>query len=106
MNTHGWKVVIIQDGFQYDSERVAIHRRVGDYTEVITGWTDDGHPILHSFPENATNDAVLPHLPRGVLDAIAEAVKPGPAQAEVNRVVENLTHERARLDLILDRIWQ
>lgn len=40
-------------------------------------------------------------FPEGVLEALAETVKPGPSLAEVRRIEESLAVERARVERLL-----
>lgn len=104
-------------------EEWRIHRRYDpirnvDEVYIAHGRSLDGRPIPF-LVEISTGPAVLREVdprvspppdqptallfPEGVLEAIAEHVKPGPSQGEVKRLEDALTVERMRVDAILER---
>lgn len=95
-----WRVHTSFD-WQMDMTRLAIYRNIGDRVEVIIGFTDSGDAIVKSFEANQVIDWRGFSLPRDVLPAIAEHVKPGPAEGEMARVTEALAVERGRVDSVL-----
>lgn len=94
-----WKVRIDYD-WARDLDELAIYRyRGNDTVEVIDSIGDTG-PIIATYHEGIQISTRL-RLPRGVIDLIAQAAKPGPTQAEMDRVVEALAVERRRVDNML-----
>jgi hypothetical protein len=103
-STDGWLVAIETDHLRRFDILVMARRR-GDDLDVITGL---GHPGDGS-PEITTVSAMMAStneqrwvFPRGVLQAIAEHLKPGPGSDEVKRLEEALAVERARVDRCLN----
>lgn len=72
--------------------------------EMVTGFSPEGYAILTVIEDDVATSPL--HLPSGTLAAIAEAVKPGPSSGEIARIEEALRVERARVDQVLDRMWQ
>lgn len=87
------------------TERLVIARRNGDRSwDYIEGFLPTGEAVITRTTEDVRLDGF--QIPRGVLRAIAEAVKPGPDSKEVARLEEALKVERARVDQVLDRMWR
>lgn len=98
-----WRCHVVDD-FARDGHRVTIYRRMGDAIEVVSGFDpDDGLPIFADQEPNVQPEEPPLFFSRGMLEAIAEAVKPGPSRAEFARLEEALRVERARVDQVLDR---
>lgn len=101
MSDFGWKAHVEYDPMS-DTDRVVLYRRMGDGTQVVTGFDREGRPEATTFaPGTATSDVGL-RLPAGALTAIAEAVKPGPATAELGVLREWLDAERSRTDRLIE----
>lgn len=102
--TAGWQARILDtpEGFMRDLRTVIVYRREGDDLVALSGWTGDGTPTLTRWPVNTVSpDGVALLMPEGAVEAIAEAVKPGPPSGEVARLEEALKVERARVDDVL-----
>lgn len=100
--TFGWSARV-QRSEAWLSDDVVLWRQHADSrSEVITGFTADGDPILTVIEQGVRYGNVL-RLPMGAAFAIAEALKPGPATGELARITDALSIERARVDRVLDR---
>ena len=98
--TRGWQAQVVAQ-FAFDEITVAVWRRLGDCDELITRLAGgESATITQVEPENA-DETVLLRFPRGVLEAIAEMVKPGPGSAELAVLREALDIERRRVDGVL-----
>lgn len=93
----------ISDEFDTFTERVVLHRRLGDLVEVVTGFDANGVPELTRYQPGVAPGDVGIRLPAGALRAIAEAVKPGPSTGELGVLREALELERERVDRALER---
>lgn len=100
---YGWRVRIVDEFGHVDLQRVIIYRHVGDQNEVIRPTPTGAIEAKRYDPAVVADEPMGFLLPRGALDAIAEAIKPGPSQGEVARLEEALTVERARVDALLTR---
>jgi hypothetical protein len=102
--TRGWLVGIESDHLRrFDTLIMA--RRVGDQLDVITG-LGHGTQVIELTTVPATSSGTEAErwvFPSGVLQAIAEALKPGPGSGEVKRLEEALAVERARVDKLIDK---
>lgn len=101
---YDWQVHIEREWQHMGQSRVIIFRRSPNRAiEVMTGLGAGGDAIFTRYEDGAqvTERGIL--LPTAALHAIADTLKPGPDSAELGRVVEALTVERARVDRILDR---
>ncbi len=93
----------IADDFDPFTQRVVIYRRWGDdTTEIVTGFDANGSPVVTRLERNPATGGVGIRLPIGALDAIAEAVKPGPSRAELAVTREWLDTERERVERLID----
>lgn len=104
--TDGWQARVLDthEGFMHDLRTLIVFRAEGDDLVALAGWTDTGTPVLTRWPRHAVSpDSTRLQLPVGVLEAIAEAIKPGPSQGELARLEEALTVERTRIDRVLER---
>jgi hypothetical protein len=94
-NAHGWA---------RDMVELTIFRRLpGGDGEQLISWAENGDPISEPVPEGH----VLKHgfmVPREVLDSLRDQLKPGPSERELEQLKEALGVERARLDLVLERL--
>lgn len=89
------------DDWTVDGTKLALIRFYGRERSAIL--TADG--TWHMYDHDGTSpDVELPVFPRGALEAIAEAVKPGPAKAELARLEDALRVERERVDRTLERL--
>lgn len=99
-----WRAHLVED-FAADASRLYLVRDVGDSMEIITGWADDGMPVVR----NVDRYVALPDdvrgllVPNSALQAIAERLRPDASGPEVRRLEEALKIERARVDRALDR---
>lgn len=107
-DTHGWEAHIIYDPslFGIDQVRLLLRRPAGpDHYETITS-VDGRNTVLLRYEVGTT--AVAPNepyglvLPRGVAEAIADAVRPGPSEEAMIVLRQQLEVERGRVDRILD----
>lgn len=103
MIDHGW-LVQVNPYPDFFGDEVVIGRRAGDGWEVLSGFTDDGDAIFSRHTEGDRTSFRL-RLPRGVVQAIAEHVKPGPASSELARLEDALKVERDRVNDVLNRMW-
>ena len=85
-------------------DEVVIARRNGDTYDVLSGFTGAGDAIFATVQQGERPPYRL-RLPRGVVQAIAEHVKPGPASGELARLEDALKVERDRVNNVLDRMW-
>lgn len=100
----GWRCQLIDD-FSLGGQRIAIYRHDGDTLVYLTDWDERGTPMIKALPMNESADtSKLPWLPYDALTALAEAVRPGPTQAEVKRLEDALLFERARVDRLLNAL--
>lgn len=105
VDTDGWeaRVLDVAHDFAYDSRTVVIRRRISDTeAEAITGFDDRGHPIVTRYEIMTTYPEPLLKLPYGAIEALGEAIRPGPANRELARLEEAWAIERARVDRVLD----
>jgi len=98
----GWRVHLVDD-FMSHTTMLVVHRPTANGSEVLTGFTEDGHPIFEHVPPGVVSPNNLPHLPIGALSALREAIQPGPSKQEMARLEDALTVERQRVDKILDK---
>lgn len=104
MSAPGWRCHLIDD-FARGAQRIAIYRHDGDQLVYLTHWDEDGTPIISSVPAEISFDtSKLPRLPCEALAALGEAIRPGPTGAEVKRLEDNLSVERARVDRMLNAL--
>lgn len=99
MTNHEWRCHVAPD---YSSFVLGLH------TIYLANHRGDGHTDilgadgqLHTVPEHLAIDFELPHLPLEAIQAIAEAVKPGPTQETIDALREALAVERARVDRVI-----
>jgi hypothetical protein len=108
MSDYDWKVHISYE-WETMSDRLFIHRSTSEGTQVIVGFDttsggySSGAPITETFPDAHQPSFRGFRLPSGVIRAIAEQAKPGPSQAEIDRLQEALDFERYRVDRVIDR---
>jgi hypothetical protein len=96
---HGWRVHI---GPDLGSGEDRLYVATGDaHPRRLTRLTAEAVEWEEYVPGVASDFRGL-LVPRGVLDAVAEAVKPGPSPGEVARLEEALEVERARVDRLLE----
>lgn len=82
-----------------DARRVLVYRPLAaDRVEVVTGFEADGRPVTEQLDPAVVHDFRGLLLPAEAIQALAEAVKPGPSQGEVARLEEALAVERRRVD--------
>lgn len=102
----GWRAHIsdqFDPAFARGFRRVHLWRRVGDgEIEVITGFNFDGYPVIERRPPGVTDEFRGLAIPAEALQAIAEAVKPGPSTGELARLSDQLAVEQHRVDKLLD----
>lgn len=100
MNLSEWQVHVVYH-WETDMDRVVIFRRVGDgRVEVLKELRSDGLTIVETI-DGAIVGPVGFSLPLGVLQAIAEKVKPGPSSDAIGVLNEALAVERNRIDRVL-----
>ena len=98
----GWKVALVDDLIA-DGRRLIIYRHVGPgHVDVITGYTPDSIPIVDRHDPAQVLDFRGFLMPYDALDALAEALKPGPTAGELARLTDALDVERDRVDRVLD----
>lgn len=106
-NPGGWSAHLIEE-LPMDQHRVILCRRVSDLeVEVITDATEQANGRVHRARVPVETDGLAARglwLPTGALEAIAEAIKPGPATGELRRLEEALELERGRVDSVLRRL--
>lgn len=97
---HGWQAQFSHE-FMQGTHRLYLWRDLGSEVEVVSaelvGTRTD--PALVSQPGGLL-------LPRGAYEAIVAAIDPPAHQAEVRRLEEALTLERARVDRALAHLGQ
>lgn len=82
--------------------RLLIFRRLPDGKgEQMTGWDDDGTPIVTPFNAGQELPGAGFRIPDEALPWLREEIEPGPSRAEVLRLEEALAVERARVDRFL-----
>ena len=106
-----WQAYLSQHRGEFlrQQTRVILHRRIGDTREIIKGFDHNGWAIVEaqSITDAVSEDEPLGFVvPTDALEAIAEAIKPGPSRAEMKRLEEALAVERARVDGVLGLIVQ
>jgi hypothetical protein len=94
-----WKAHIERD-WAGMGDRLILHRRVGDRFEVVTEIAEGGHAVITEVTPNERVEGI--RLPEGVIDAIAEALHPGPSSSELRVLNEALNLERDRVDRVLN----
>lgn len=102
-----WEVSIDENvGFQVDAVGVVARQRRGNGGYAwLAGWDENGYPVLETVQEWDPANVVARSpilIPRDMVLAMAEAVKPGPAHGEVKRLEEALAVERARVERTID----
>lgn len=102
----GWRVHLNEtpSGWARDVVELTIFRRLPQGGgEQLTGWDEIAGPITEPVLEGATLKRGF-EIPRQALDSLRDQLKPGPSLAELDQLKEALATERARLDLVLDRL--
>lgn len=100
MNLSEWQVHIVYH-WETDSDRIVIFRRVGDgRVEVLKALHSDGNTLVETI-DGAIVGPVGFSLPLGVLQSIAEKIKPGPSNDAIGVLNEALAIERSRIDRVL-----
>jgi hypothetical protein len=100
-----WKYTV-REGWDPVSVRLFIHRSTGDdRTLLITGWTETGTPEVTTLAGYETSDFqgfVIPYEVGKLLLAAQQPVKD--RKGELDAVNEALQVERARVQLIIERL--
>ena len=99
-----WKCHIHDASPAFFGQRVVFYRRLGDDIEVVIGATETGDVVLQRFGQHEavpvpTDIGLI--FPLGAVEALAEAVKPGPSSAELKVLNDALDLERNRVDNML-----
>jgi hypothetical protein len=102
-----WRAHVAEDypALATDALRVVLYRRLGEgRCEQIIGFDDHGRRRVTTF--DAMVDGPLRGLliPIEALEALAEALKPGPSAGETKRLEEALEVERRRVDDVLSTL--
>lgn len=102
---YAWRCHVDTD-WNTGEERLHLVRRTsGGDVLVVTGFDDEGRPVVDRFQIEAAAPATpAMRLDPDMLAAVAARLNPGPSQGEVRRLEEALAVERARVDLLLARI--
>lgn len=103
MRTLGdWKIGLDQSLTLSPGCHFWIYRELVDRIEYVESMHIDGTTVVKEHTGDATLvDGRGLYVPAGVLDAIAEKVKPGATEREVALLKEALAYERNRVDLLL-----
>jgi hypothetical protein len=88
-------------------DRLLLIARQNHNTVVLKSFDEDsGGSTLEMLAEGvAVDKESLPLFPPGALQAIAEAIKPGPPAQTVEILQEVLAHERKRVDAMLGVLY-
>lgn len=99
-----WQIHVSED-FMLGADMVIVYAKLPDGSvDFLQSCDIDGQTVMFHVNEGALDRQLKGlALPKGVLEAIAEHVKPGPSQGEIKRLEEALTIERARVDDLLRR---
>lgn len=109
-DTHGWEARFGYDPdlFGPDQVRVMLRRQVGEQTWETLRQADGRNAVLERYEPGtvatADGDTWGLVLPRGVAEAIADAVRPGPTAEVVLLLQQHLEVERGRVDRVLDDV--
>lgn len=99
-----WKVQLLPDWRSDRGDQLICYAPGSDSSSsYLSGWDEHGNAIMVKVPyDEAGPEIEFPRMPRGLAEAIAEAVKPGPNSDEVKRLEEALKHERERVDRVIN----
>ena len=98
-----WKCHIHDASPTFFGQRVVFYRHLGDDTiEAMVGVNEHGDGVLQQFPRGVAVPTDIGLIfPLGAVEALAEAVKPGPSSAELKVLNDALDLERSRVDNVL-----
>lgn len=95
----GW-VAVMEESWDGTATLHLVNRQQGAVREII-GFQETGLPIWEYVEEGTRGTFAGFRIPLDALKGIAEVLKPGPSQGEVQRLEESLGVERARVDQVL-----
>ena len=100
MNGYGWKAHLADD-FLADGRRLFLHAKRGDVISLLTSFDEYGNGIMEEVAEGAVPEFPGFHFPNEALEALAEVLKPGPTQEQLDELRASLDYERTRVDRML-----
>lgn len=96
-----WRAHVAED-WQRFGARLFLLRSTPDGVEVVTGFDEQGLPVITTVPEGTVIDFPGFALDRGARESLAAQLRPGPSEAEMKRLEEALAVERVRVDRLTD----
>jgi len=102
---YAWRARVLDEGYDFarDQRRLVIWRNQGETTHVVTGFDEQGLPVITERPFGTASDFRGFAIPDEAIEALAEWLRPGPSTSELGRMDEALAVERKRVDDLLAR---
>lgn len=101
-----WRAAVTEDpmDFARGYRRLVLWRNYGDRVQVVTGFSEDGQPVMAEHEPGVAWDFHGFALPVEAVDSLGESLRPGPSRGEVTRLEDALAVERKRVDDVLAKI--